>query len=711
MATLEKIRNKAGLLVIVVGLALFAFIIGDFLNSGSTYFRQSQEKVLTINGEDVNIQDYQLLVDEMADMYKMQLGTNNLSEEHYSAIQQSVYQTLVQDAVLNDEMSKLGMEVNSDELFELIQGENISPMILRNPMFANPETGQFDKVTLLNFLKAIDDDNIAIYPAEQQGQLLQAQGYWLLMEKDIKRQRAEEKYTSLLSKAISANKLDALDEFEGTKRLVDFAYAMQAFSTVDDADITVSKSEIEKLYNQRKESYKQEETRVIKYIAVDIVPSSEDYDQVKSTIEGLKSEFESSEDIADIVNEYSDVQYVNAFFSEEAFDTEMKQFAVEAKIGEVYGPVFSDDTYRMFKLVDKTVAPDSAYVSHIMLAGMTEAETTHLADSLLDVLKKGADFGELAAEYSLDQSTSNNGVLGWLTEALAVRTLNEDFKNTVFSARLNDISVVKSMYGTHLVKVTERTKNVSKYKVADIEMAVTPSSKTYSDIYNSLNQFISTNNTIAKWDENAGDAGYNLLSDIPIVASDQVLGTIQNTRQVIRWVFQNERGQISDIFEADDKFIVAALQGSMPEGYRSLASVEQELRTAIVNEKKGEKIVQDLKAKNLNTIDSYAAAMNTSVDSVKFVNFGTSRITGIGQEPVINGLLATTPVNQLSEPFVGNNGVYVIKPYSVNEDDKAYDEASVVNGINAVNTYTYGFQAIQSLIDNAKLVDNRVRFY
>ncbi|MDL2265907.1 peptidylprolyl isomerase, partial [Parabacteroides sp. OttesenSCG-928-G21] len=690
---------------------LFAFIIGDFLNSGSTYFRQSQEKVLTINGEAVNIQDYQLQIDEMADMYKMQLGTNNLSEEYYTSIQQSVYQTLIQDAILNTEMEKLGMTVNSDELFELIQGENISPMILQNAMFANPETGQFDKVSLLNFLKAIDDDNIALYPPEQQGQLLQAQGYWLFMEKNIKRQRAEEKYTSLLAKAISANKLDALSEFEGTKETVDFTYAMQAFSTVDDADITVNKSEIEKIYNQRKESYKQEDTRVVKYIAVDIVPSSEDYDQVKNTIESLKPEFESAENIADVVNEYSDVQYINAFFSENAFDAEMKQFAVSANAGEIYGPVFENDTYRMFKLVDKTVGPDSAFVSHIMLTGMTEAEMTALADSLVDVLKKGANFGELASEYSRDQSSSNNGELGWFTEALAVRTLNEDFKDVVFSAKLNDISVVKSMYGTHLVKVTERTKNVTKYKVADIEMTVTPSSKTYSDIYNSLNQFISTNNTIAKWDEKASEEGYNLLSDVPVVVSDQMLGLIQNTRQVIRWIFQSEKGQLSDIFEADNKFIVAAVQGSLPEGYRSLASVEQELRTVVLNKKKGEKIVQELKAKNLNTIDSYAAAMNTNVDSVKFVNFATSRITGIGQEPVINGLLATTPVNQLSEPFVGNNGVYVIKPYNVNNEEKVYNEETVVNGINAVNTYTYGFQAIQSLIDNAKIIDNRIRFY
>lgn len=711
MATLEKIRNKAGLLVIVVGLALFAFIIGDFLNSGSTYFRQSQERIATINGETISIQDYQARIDEMTEVYKMQTGNSNVPEEVMSQVRQSVFDSMVQEIVMDEEAEKLGMSVSAEELFDMVQGENISPVIQQMPMFANPQTGMFDKTALLNFLKAIDDDNIASYPPEQQSQLLPMRQFWLFWEKSIKQQRLEEKYTNMLSKAISANKLDAQESYNASVNTSNIDYVMQSFSTIPDSLVTVSKSEVEKLYNQRKENYKQAESKVVKYISVDIVPSTEDFEKVSADIESLRNEFMESSNVADIVNENSDVPYLNAFFSENSFDAEMKQFATTAEIGAVEGPIFADNTYRMFKLIDKTVAPDSVKVSHIMLAGASEAQTIALADSLIGELKKGGDFAAMATEFSVDQSAQNGGELGWFTEATAIRGVNEDFKNVVFSAPLNEVNVVKSMYGTHLVKVTEKTANVNKYKMASIQMAVSPSSKTYSNIYNQLNQYISTNNTLAKFEENAQEAGYHLISDATVTTTDQTLGTIRNSRPVIRWAFQNDKGKISEIFEADDKFIVAAVQGTIPEGYRPLNLVSPSLEMELRSQKKGEMIVSNLKAKNLSTLEQYAEAMNTGVNEVSYVGFNTSRISGIGVEPKLNALITLAPVDKLSEPVAGNGGVYVFKVTSKNLDSKEYDEQTQVNTINSANAYRYGFQSIQSLIRKADVEDNRIRFY
>ena len=256
MATLEKIRSKAGLLVLVVGLALFAFIIGDFLNSGSTYFRQTQERVGEINGEVISIHDYQARVDEMTEMYKMQTGSTSLPEEYLTQIRQSVFDAMVQDIVLGEETEKIGMEVSPEELFDMVQGENISPMIQQMQMFVNPQTGAFDRNALLNFLKTIDNDNIASMPAEQQDQLIKARNFWLFWEKNIKRQRLEQKFTTLLAKAVSANKLDAKESFDENAKNANIVYAMQSYSSIPDSTIEVSKSEIEKLYNQRKDLYK-----------------------------------------------------------------------------------------------------------------------------------------------------------------------------------------------------------------------------------------------------------------------------------------------------------------------------------------------------------------------------------------------------------------------------------------------------------------------
>ena len=712
MATLEKIRSKAGLLVLVVGLALFAFIIGDFLNSGSTYFRQTQERVAKVDGEVIKIQDYQGRIDEMTEMYKMQSGQSSLPEEYMNQIRQSVFDAMVQEVVLDEATDKLGMGVSPEELFDMVQGENISPMIQQMQMFVNPQTGAFDKTALLNFLKTIDDDNIASYPADQQAQLLQARNFWLFWEKNIKRQRLEQKYTTLLSKAVSANVLDAKEAFDNAAENSDIVYAMQSYASIPDSTIDVSKSEIEKLYNQRKELYKQKEGKVIKYIAVDIRPSQEDYDKASADIESLKEEFKTSEKVADIVNENSEVPYMDAFFTENAFDPEMKQFATTSEVGAVYGPVFDNDKYRMFKLVDKKIAPDSVKVSHIMLANSgDEARTTVLADSLINVLKNGGNFEELAKQFSADQAAENGGELGWFTEITALRGVNEDFKNAVFSTPINEVVKVKSLYGTHLVKVTEKTANVNKYKVADIDMTVSPSSKTYSNIYNELNQFISKNTDLAKLDEAAKEAGYNLISGVTVTGDNQTLGSIKNSRPVIRWAFQNDKGKISEIFECDDKFVIAGVEGTLKEGYRSVASLTPALKAEIAAQKKGEKIAADLKAKNLTSVEAYADVMGSRVDSVKFINFGTRRIAGIGVEPKLNAMVSVAEVGQVSEPVAGNNGVYVFKVYDRNKDAKEYNETEEIKTLDASNAYRFGFQAIQSLVNKADVEDNRIRFF
>ena len=712
MATLEKIRSKAGLLVLVVGVALFAFIIGDFLNSGSTYFRQSQEKIAEVDGVVIKIQEFQNRVDEMNEMYKMQTGSTSLPEEYQTQIRQSVFDGMVQEIVLNEATSDLGLTVSPEELFDMVQGENISPMIQQMQMFVNPQTGAFDKAALLNFLKTIDTENIASYPADQQAQLLQARQFWMFWEKNIKRQRLEQKYTTLLSKAVSANKLDAKDAFDASAVSSDMVYAMQSYSTIPDSTIQVSKSEIEKLYNQRKELFKQKESKVIKYISVDIRPSQEDYDNASAEIEALKKELATTTRVADLVAENSEIPYMDAFFSENALDPEMKQFVKTAAVGDIYGPVFENDKYRMFKLVDKTVAPDSVNVSHIMLANTgDEAAVQAKADSLLTVLKDGGDFAALAKEFSVDQAAERGGELGWFTEATALRGVNEDFKNTVFSTAVNGYAIVKSAYGTHIVKVTDKTANVDKYKVADIDMTVSPSTKTYGNIYNELNQFISKNRDIDKLDDAAKEAGYNLLSNVTVTTNDQVLGTIRNSRPVIRWAFQNGKGSISEIFECDNKFVIAAVQGTLPEGYRSLESVTPMLRSELVAQKKGEQISQALVAKNLTSVDAYAQAMGASVDSVKFVSFSTRRIAGIGVEPKLNAMVSLAQKGQVSAPVAGNNGVYVFDVYAQNKESKTYDEAAEMKALDASNMYRFSIQAIQSLVNKADVEDNRIRFY
>jgi peptidyl-prolyl cis-trans isomerase D len=389
----------------------------------------------------------------------------------------------------------------------------------------------------------------------------------------------------------------------------------------------------------------------------------------------------------------------------------MKQFVKTANVGDIYGPSYENDKYRLFKLVDKTIGSDSVKVSHIMLSGADDATLKLRADSIIKVLKSGGDFATLAKQFSSDQAAQKGGELGWFTEATALRSLNDDFKKTIFSIPVNDYAIVKSMYGTHIVKVTDKTASVSKYKIADVDMAVSASSKTYGIIYNKLNQFVTKNNDPKDLETAAKKAGYSAFSNVTINKTDETIGNIKNSRQVIRWSFQNDKGKLSEIFECSDKFVIAAIEGKLAEGYRSLASVTPLLKAELVAQKKGEMIVKSLADKKLTTLESYAQAMKANIDSVKFVSFATPRIAGIGVEPKLNAMVSLLRPNEISAPIAGNNGVYVFRIVDQNKDLNGFDEVAELKALNSSNMYRVGYQAVQSLMDKAKVVDNRIRFY
>ncbi|MDR0572924.1 MAG: SurA N-terminal domain-containing protein [Tannerella sp.] len=712
MATLEKIRNKAGLLVAIVGVALFAFIIGDLLNSGSSFINRNQNDVVVVNGNAVDYQEYMNRENELMEIYKLQMGVSNLSDNYMNQIRQSVYEEIVMEKIIDPRLEKLGIVVTSQEMTDMVEGENISPILLQLPMFQNPQTRAFDRNSVIMFLNQIK--NIESYPENIQGQLLQGKALWMFWEKNIKRNRLTEKYTTILSKAVVANSLEAKDAFNNSSVSSDIAYAMGSFANVADSTIHIPASEIEKLYDERKEMFRQQEACIIDYIAIDIVPSPGDYEKASKEMDAIRAELAISDNVAALTNEKSERKYVNAFFSEKGFsaDKEVIDFVTSAEIGDIEGPLFKDNQYRLLKLIDKTVNADSVHVLEMQLAPRaTEAETRAYADSILNVVKGGADFAGLARKHSVDQMAENNGEIGWVTEAGALQGINEEFRKTAFSLPVGQSAIVKSNYGLHIVKVTDRTRNVPKYKVADIVYTVTPSSATRSRLYNSLNQFIANNNSIEKIETAAKDNGYDLVANARVYSTDMAIGNITGARQVVRWAFNSKKGDISEINECDDKFVVATHKGRLPEGYQSLASVTPQLKAELAARKKGEELAANLKSKNLSTIAAYADAMNTNPDTVRFITMATSRITNIGAEPKLNALVAAAPLNKVSEPVVGNNGVYVFEVTNRTNDNSVYDEKIQISMLEANNAYRVGGLAFRYMQQHAKIEDNRIRFY
>jgi peptidyl-prolyl cis-trans isomerase D len=581
------------------------------------------------------------------------------------------------------------------------------------PYFRNQQTGQFDSNMVVQFLQMIEADDFSQYPEEALPQLMEMKRQWLETEQQIINYQLRRKFSALVASSILTNDLEAKAAYEDSKTSVDFNYVAQAYSVVPDDAVTVTDAEIKKLYDERKEQFKQEEGKLIDFVTVYIAPSQDDYKAISDKLATVKETLATTENIAEVVQNYSDVPYINAYLPYSSLNETLRQFVNTHAVGDIEGPVLANNTYTLAKFEGEKTAPDSVKLNLLMLpASLDEKQTAQITDSLLQVIKSGKTFAEVA------QTTSNgqtNGEIGWMTEAQLIAQTDVAFTNQIFNAALNTPQVAKASIGTFLVEVTEKTAPVKKYHIANIQERVIASQDTKTKIYNDISQFVSTNRTSASWKENAAKAGLTLQSDVEVEKEQINLNGIQSTRQIIQWAFNNKKSAISDIYEVQNSeyFVAATVVDNLPKGYRSLASVSDFLKRELLNEKKGEKLVADLKAKKLSSLEQYAEAFNTTPQEVKFLTFATPSIAGIGAEPVLNVKVPQQNVNTLSAPIAGKNRVYVVQVTDKRTSTEPFNAESQKAIAQMQNTYRV-YQIVQNpelLRENAKIENNFSRFY
>jgi peptidyl-prolyl cis-trans isomerase D len=708
MATLQKIRNRAGLLVGVVGLALFAFVIGDGLRGGSTFINQSKDKVLIVNGEAVKLQEFSRQLEELTGIYSMQTNGTNLTEDQQAQLRNEVFESFVRKLLLDQEYEKTGLAVTPDEMFDMVQGENISPVVQQMPMFHN-ENGQFDRGTLLRFLQMIDQTSYPSNYAEQDiARIENAKRYWLFMEKNLIQQKREEKLGALLSKAIAVNSLDAKANYENNRTGVDFDYVVRNYSSLPDSTFTVTASEIKNLYKKRKEQYKQEPSAELKYILVTVNPSKEDFEKVSTEIERLVPEYTTSNDVYDIVNENSDIPFYDAYTSAAFLSTEAETFVKDAHVGDIKGPLLIGNTYHLYKYLGETLAPDSIKVNELTLPRLAEDQLKTFSDSLINVLKNGQPFAELAGNLTGGRF---DGSMGWLTDETALRRIDHTFRDAIFQATVNNAFILKTSRGTHLIQVAEKTSPVKKYKLADIVMEVEPSTITVTGAYTDLSRYIEKNSHPETFESEAAAAGY-ICRTGTVRQNDQTVMSIPSTRQVVRWAFENKKGTLSQIYELDgDRYLVAVIRDVYEKGYRPVEAVAETLKRELINDRKAAKIIDDLKAANCTSLEQYAEATRSSVQSVKFVNFATPRIAGIGMEPALNARVPYAEPNVVSDPVKGKSGVYVYKVTEKHVTPGEFNPQEQKRTLSLNNSYRYMYQAMQTLREKSEVEDFRIRFY
>lgn len=708
MAILQKIRDRSGLLIAVIGVALLAFILGDLLTSGNTFLRKYQDKAFVVDGDLVSTQEYFDRVSEWEDFQKMISGESSLDESATSQIRDIVYQQMVKERILDSQAKKLGLTVSKEEINDLVHGDVISPLLQQLPLFVDPQTGQFDKSTLINFLSTINTDE-SMLPPEQVAMVRQYKSIWLFVENLIKYQRLEEKYGSLLSSAVMVNDVEAKTTFDQTQQSADMIYVVQNYYTIADSVASVTDAEIKKFYNENQNLFKASNPRAkVTYFTKEIVPSDEDFDEVEKATSEVYEKLLTTTNVAAVVSDYSDAPFVDAYISANLLSPDERSFVQSAEVSDVYGPFRDGDSFKLYKYLGKTIAPDSVKLRMIGLPEnmANDSLVTAYIDSLHIVIKEGKDFAEVANELN---PQSNGGEVGWVREIDLVQA-GPNVAQDIFSIPTGSVSKIKMPGQQSLIYVEEKTNPVEKYKLAVVNMPVIVSDKTQNNIDNELNQLVSEPDIRDNFTQLAQEKGYNVIPSQTVGATDHMLAQMQGSRQVINWALNEKEGAIKK-FDLSRNRIVARVDKIIPAGVLPLSEVSDNIRSLLLNDKKAEKIISDLDSKNLSTLEEYAAAMDSKIDSVKFVDFNTSNITNLGNEPVLNAYAAYAPLNTIVGPLKGNMGVFVIDVINREQVEGEYNAEDQKIAMHSNAIYRLQNQAIEVLKDKMKVVDNRYKFY
>ena len=716
MATLQKIRNKGPLLMIVVGLALFAFIAEEFFRSIQSATSESKQRVGEVYGKSLSVHEFQNLVDEYSQVVKFTSGMTSLNDEQLTQVRDQVWNTYVNNRLIEHEAEKLGLTVTDEEVQEIIN-TGASQMLAQTP-FRNEQTGRFDANLLKNFLTEYESmkNNATQMPAEYVEYYESLYKYWQFIEKSIRLEALGNKYQTLLAKSILSNPVAAKTSFENRINESDILLAAVPYSSIADSLVEVKESDLKAKYDEMKEAFKQtEESRAIKYIRVQVNASAADHEALKKEMEEYAQQLASGENIAKVVRQSGSlINYSELPLRKRAIPGDIALQIDTMAVGTQKGPYYNagDRSLNIVKLLGKVSAPDSVEYRQIQVMGADMEVIKKTADSIMTALNAGTPFDSIAKKYG------QTGEKIWITsrnyEGATMGPEDLKYIKAITNGAVNELQNVKISQANVILQVTDRRAMKNKFDVAIAKCPVTFSNETYSKAYNDFSQFLAANPTLEQMEANAAKAGYQVMTQKDMTSNQHNVAGISNTSDALRWLFgeDTEVNSVSKMYECgnNDHMLVVALTGINPAGYRSLESVKEILNREVINDKKAKMLAEKMSAwKSINDAKQMTGAI---VDTIKHVTFNSPvfvSATG-SNEPVINGAADKMAKGQFKTAVKGQVGMYAFQVLNKTKGQEKMDVKAEENMLNSKNMRGMG-QFFMDLYKKAEVMDHRYMFF
>ena len=729
MSVLESIRKKTGLLVGIIAVALIIFVLESALSSGRSLFGTNERTVGTIAGKNIDYNDFQAKLAVAMQNYEQ--NGQKVDEETKQNLVGEVWKQFIADYVLKASYNASGINVGEDELYDLMVTHPHQIVVTQlsdkqtgkaYPNFAKPD-GTLDPAKLAGFVQQMTPEQEA---------------YWKKVEDFVHDTRMAEKYNNLLKKGLYTTEAEGRAEFEKQTNSYNVSYVGQRYSTVSDSAVKISDDDMQVFYSNHTYLFKYlETTRKIDYVAFDAFATAEDIDDIKKQMSDIAYDFKNKktlgEDSALMQAENENNTVDIGLFKKNMISPEVDSSIFIAEKGTVYGPFQENNSIKVIKLEGKVDVLDSAKVRHILIsyAGggasqdvkRSKVQAKKMADSLLGFLKKDIKkFPEYVKNFSDDGGKKmpptkkegeyymgKDGDYGWMNEKSG---FVQSFKDFGLQGKKGELGVVESQFGYHIMEVMDVSKSATlKYKLATIQRKIQPSEKTLNTINLKASEFAGKYNTGELFDKGLEEQKLNKRLADNIKEGDKQIPGMENPKELVRWLYQAKKGDISTAFQFGNRFVVAKVSETREKGIAPLNQVKEEVTVLAKKEKKAESFIKEFDANlaGVKTPQDLATKMKLTVDQMNNLVFSSYAVSGLGKEDAMCGAASALQPNILSKSIKGQNGVFVACVTEKKTVAGTYSKA-IQSATNISLSSRVDYEAAEALKTMANIEDHKAKF-